>query len=150
MPHSSRPWFAESANEWIASASIAPELVTTAATVLPAAMPRLAASANKMDLSESACADMRRYFVGTGGARIIARPFFDPVEFTNVDITLSQRVGRIKPSPTLAVTAKAAELKAQGIDVLSLGAGEPDFDTPEHIKEAAVAALAKGFTKYTA
>ena len=63
---------------------------------------------------------------------------------------LSQRVGRIKPSPTLAVTAKAAELKAQGKDVLSLGAGEPDFDTPEHIKEAARKAIASGFTKYTA
>ena len=67
-----------------------------------------------------------------------------------MDITLSTRVGRIKPSPTLAVTAKAAELKAQGIDVLSLGAGEPDFDTPEHIKEAARGAIARGFTKYTA
>jgi len=67
-----------------------------------------------------------------------------------VDLTLSQRVGRIKPSPTLAVTAKAAELKAQGIDVLSLGAGEPDFDTPEHIKTAARKAITSGFTKYTA
>ncbi len=63
---------------------------------------------------------------------------------------LAQRSGRIKPSPTLAVTAKAAELKAQGIDVLSLGAGEPDFDTPQHIKDAAIKALAIGFTKYTA
>ncbi|MBI2383276.1 MAG: pyridoxal phosphate-dependent aminotransferase [Gammaproteobacteria bacterium] len=64
--------------------------------------------------------------------------------------TLALRTTRIKPSPTLAVTAKAAELKAQGIDVLSLGAGEPDFDTPEHIKEAARKAMASGFTKYTA
>jgi aspartate aminotransferase len=63
---------------------------------------------------------------------------------------LSQRVSRIKPSPTLAVTAKAAELKAQGIDVMSLGAGEPDFDTPAHIKEAAHQAIRDGFTKYTA
>lgn len=67
-----------------------------------------------------------------------------------MDLSLAQRVGRIKPSPTLAVTAKAAELKAKGLDVLSLGAGEPDFDTPEHIKEAARGALARGFTKYTA
>ncbi len=67
-----------------------------------------------------------------------------------MDLTLSQRVGRIKPSPTLAVSAKAAELKAQGIDVLSLGAGEPDFDTPEHIKTAARKAITSGFTKYTA
>ena len=62
---------------------------------------------------------------------------------------LAQRMGRIKPSPTLAVTAKAAELKAQGLDVLSLGAGEPDFDTPAHIKAAAIEAINKGFTKYT-
>ncbi len=63
---------------------------------------------------------------------------------------LSHRVSRIKPSPTLAVTAKAAELKAQGVDVMSLGAGEPDFDTPAHIKEAAHKAIRDGFTKYTA
>ena len=65
-------------------------------------------------------------------------------------IDLSQRVSRIKPSPTLAVTAKATELKAQGVDVMSLGAGEPDFDTPDHIKEAACKAIRDGFTKYTA
>jgi len=66
-----------------------------------------------------------------------------------VDQTLAARVGRIKPSPTLAVTAKAGELKAQGLDVLSLSAGEPDFDTPDHVKAAAVKAIADGFTKYT-
>lgn len=66
-----------------------------------------------------------------------------------MDLQLAQRMGRIKPSPTLAVTAKAGELKAQGLDVLSLGAGEPDFDTPEHIKQAAIEAINKGFTKYT-
>jgi aspartate aminotransferase len=66
-----------------------------------------------------------------------------------VELPLAQRMGRIKPSPTLAVTAKAAELKAQGLDVLSLGAGEPDFDTPAHIKAAAIDAINKGFTKYT-
>ncbi len=63
---------------------------------------------------------------------------------------LSARVQRIKPSPTLAVTARAAELKAQGKDIIGLGAGEPDFDTPEHIKEAAAKAMRDGFTKYTA
>ncbi|MGH8692645.1 MAG: pyridoxal phosphate-dependent aminotransferase [Burkholderiales bacterium] len=62
---------------------------------------------------------------------------------------LSARVQRIKPSPTLAVTARAAELKAQGKDIIGLGAGEPDFDTPEHIKEAAHKAIRDGFTKYT-
>lgn len=66
-----------------------------------------------------------------------------------MELSLAQRMGRIKPSPTLAVTAKAAELKAQGLDVLSLGAGEPDFDTPAHIKAAAIEAINKGFTKYT-
>lgn len=66
-----------------------------------------------------------------------------------MDLSLAQRTTRIKPSPTLAVTAKAAELKAQGKDVLSLGAGEPDFDTPQHIKDAAFEAINKGLTKYT-
>ncbi len=61
---------------------------------------------------------------------------------------LSQRVQRIKPSPTLAVTARAAALKAQGQDIIGLGAGEPDFDTPDHIKDAAKAALDRGATKY--
>ena len=63
---------------------------------------------------------------------------------------IAKRLGRIKPSPTLAVTQKARELKAAGRDVLSLGAGEPDFDTPDNIKEAAVAAIRRGETKYTA
>ena len=62
----------------------------------------------------------------------------------------SQRVQLVKPSPTLAVTAKAAELRATGLDIIGLGAGEPDFDTPEHIKAAAVQAIADGKTKYTA
>jgi len=63
---------------------------------------------------------------------------------------LSKRVQRIKPSPTLAVTARANELKAAGKDIIGLGAGEPDFDTPEHIKQAAIDAIQSGFTKYTA
>lgn len=62
---------------------------------------------------------------------------------------LSTRVQAIKPSPTLAVTARAAKLKAEGKDIIGLGAGEPDFDTPQHIKDAAIAAIIKGFTKYT-
>ena len=65
-------------------------------------------------------------------------------------LELSKRVQAIKPSPTLAVTARAAKLKAEGRDVIGLGAGEPDFDTPQHIKDAAVEAIGKGFTKYTA
>ena len=63
---------------------------------------------------------------------------------------LSRRVQAIKPSPTLAVTARAAALKAGGRDIVGLGAGEPDFDTPQHIKDAAIAAINSGFTKYTA
>ncbi|WP_372738623.1 pyridoxal phosphate-dependent aminotransferase [Neptunomonas sp.] len=67
-----------------------------------------------------------------------------------MDVQLSDRVNRIKPSPTLAVTNRAAELRAAGKDIIGLGAGEPDFDTPEHIKDAAIEALHNGFTKYTA
>ena len=63
---------------------------------------------------------------------------------------LSTRVKAIKPSPTLAVSARAAKLKAEGKDIIGLGTGEPDFDTPQHIKDAAIAAINKGFTKYTA
>ncbi len=67
-----------------------------------------------------------------------------------MSITLSDRVKTVKPSPTLAITARAAEMRAAGKDIIGLGAGEPDFDTPEHIKAAAVKALDNGFTKYTA
>ncbi len=63
---------------------------------------------------------------------------------------LSQRVQRIQPSPTLAITARAARLRAEGRDIIGFGAGEPDFDTPEHIKEAAIQAICNGFTRYTA
>jgi aspartate aminotransferase len=65
-------------------------------------------------------------------------------------LELSTRVQAIKPSPTLAVTARAAKLKAEGKDIIGLGAGEPDFDTPQHIKDAAIGAINRGFTKYTA
>ncbi|HHJ39020.1 MAG: aspartate aminotransferase [Methylothermaceae bacteria B42] len=64
-------------------------------------------------------------------------------------IPLSQRVQRIKPSPTLAITARAAAMRAAGKDVIGLGAGEPDFDTPDHIKQAAIKAIEAGMTKYT-
>ena len=67
-----------------------------------------------------------------------------------MDLQLSSRVQAIKPSPTLAVTNKAAELRAAGQDIIGLGAGEPDFDTPEHIKQAAIEAINNGQTKYTA
>jgi len=67
-----------------------------------------------------------------------------------VDIQLSGRVGRVKPSPTLAVSALAAQLKASGRDIIGLGVGEPDFDTPDHIKQAGIEAIQKGETRYTA
>jgi aspartate aminotransferase len=67
-----------------------------------------------------------------------------------LDVQLSDRVNNIKPSPTLAVTNRAAELRAAGKNIIGLGAGEPDFDTPDHIKAAAIDALNNGFTKYTA
>jgi len=67
-----------------------------------------------------------------------------------LDTHLSHRVQSVKPSATLAITARAKELKAQGKDIIGLGAGEPDFDTPAHIKQAAIDAIQAGFTKYTA
>jgi len=67
-----------------------------------------------------------------------------------LEIRLSDRVQRIKPSATLAITALANTLKTEGKNIIGLGAGEPDFDTPEHIKQAAIRALDEGFTKYTA
>ncbi len=66
-----------------------------------------------------------------------------------MDVQLSDRLASVKPSPTLAVTARANELKAQGKDIIGLGAGEPDFDTPQHIKDAAIEAIRAGMTKYT-
>ena len=66
-----------------------------------------------------------------------------------VTIRLARRIQRIKPSPTLAVTARAARLRAEGKDIIGLGAGEPDFDTPVHIADAGVAAIRAGHTRYT-
>lgn len=66
-----------------------------------------------------------------------------------MEIQLASRVGALTPSSTLAITAKAKELKAQGKDVIGLGAGEPDFNTPQHIIDAAVKSMNEGFTKYT-
>lgn len=63
-------------------------------------------------------------------------------------MSLSERVKKVKPSPTLAVDAKAKAMKAQGIDVVGFGAGEPDFDTPDNIKDAAIRAIRDGFTRY--
>ncbi|HON08332.1 MAG TPA: aminotransferase class I/II-fold pyridoxal phosphate-dependent enzyme, partial [Verrucomicrobiota bacterium] len=62
---------------------------------------------------------------------------------------ISRRAAALSPSLTLAIDAKAKALKAQGEDVIGFGAGEPDFDTPQHIKDAAAKAIAEGFTKYT-
>jgi len=73
----------------------------------------------------------------------------EPLDFAPSALKLSRRVQAIKESPTLAVTARAARLKAEGRDIIGLGAGEPDFDTPQHIKDAAKQAIDNGFTKYT-
>lgn len=67
-----------------------------------------------------------------------------------MSLSVSERVKRVKPSPTMAVTQLAAELRAAGRDVIGLGAGEPDFDTPDHIKQAGITAIQNGQTKYTA
>ncbi|MFM8340966.1 MAG: aspartate transaminase, partial [Methylomonas sp.] len=66
-----------------------------------------------------------------------------------MSITLSNRVKAGKPAPTLAVTARAAALRAAGKQIIGLGVGEPDFDTPDSIKAAAIQAINNGFTKYT-
>lgn len=63
---------------------------------------------------------------------------------------LAKRAGKIQPSPTLGITAKINQMRTQGIDIVGFGAGEPDFDTPDYIKQAAICALHHGFTKYTA
>src|SRR5436190_23894785 len=62
---------------------------------------------------------------------------------------LADRLARVKPSPTMAMTALATELKAAGRDIISLSVGEPDFDTPANIQEAAIAAMRRGETRYT-
>ena len=64
-------------------------------------------------------------------------------------IAVSRRVQRVKPSPTLAMTARAAQLRREGKDVISLSVGEPDFDTPAHIRAAGIAAIEAGYTRYT-
>jgi aspartate aminotransferase len=76
-------------------------------------------------------------------------PFFNTGN-SPLAVSLSKRVQKVKPSPTLAVTARAAKLKAEGKDIIGLGAGEPDFDTPVHIADAGVEAIRKGMTRYTA
>lgn len=67
-----------------------------------------------------------------------------------MDILLADRVQKVKPSPTLAIAAKATQMRAQGLDIIGLATGEPDFDTPQHIKFAAIKAIEAGDTKYTA
>ncbi|MBI2164768.1 MAG: aminotransferase class I/II-fold pyridoxal phosphate-dependent enzyme, partial [candidate division NC10 bacterium] len=65
-------------------------------------------------------------------------------------MSVSQRARNLVPSATLAISATARRMRAEGIDVVGFGSGEPDFDTPDHIKEAAIQAIREGFTKYTA
>ena len=82
------------------------------------------------------------------GFRTLARRF--QIGNPPLAVSLSKRVQKVKPSPTLAVTARAAKLKAEGKDIIGLGAGEPDFDTPKHIADAGVEAIRTGVTRYTA
>src|SRR5512134_420102 len=67
-----------------------------------------------------------------------------------VPVFLAERVKLVKPSPTVALTGRVAQLKAEGRDIIGLGVGEPDFDTPVHIADAGVDSIRKGFTRYTA
>jgi aspartate aminotransferase len=67
-----------------------------------------------------------------------------------VSLAVSQRVQRVKPSPTVALTGRVAQLRAEGKDIISLGIGEPDFDTPAHVAQAGIEAIQSGFTRYTA
>ena len=83
-----------------------------------------------------------------GGSGSTIRP--SPVPVSPRKMKMSERARAIGASPTLALDAKTKELQKQGIDVVNFGVGEPDFDTPDHIKEAAIEAIRKGFTKYTA
>ncbi|HJX25839.1 MAG TPA: pyridoxal phosphate-dependent aminotransferase [Chthoniobacterales bacterium] len=71
------------------------------------------------------------------------------MQLTTIDMEISERAAQLTPSLTLSIDSKAKAMKAEGIDVCGFGAGEPDFDTPEHIKAAAIEALQAGFTKYT-
>jgi Aspartate/tyrosine/aromatic aminotransferase len=73
-----------------------------------------------------------------------------PPRNPKVPVELAARVSRVKPSPTVALTGRVAKLKAEGKDIIGLGVGEPDFDTPVHIAEAGIAAIKGGFTRYTA
>src|ERR1700726_1641653 len=85
----------------------------------------------------------------TQSLNIAGLPNIKAITGNLVSPPVSRRVQRVKPSPTLAVTARAARLKAEGKDVIGLGAGEPDFDTPAHIAQAGIDAIKSGFTRYT-
>src|SRR5260370_31900532 len=86
-------------------------------------------------------------FTTKGSARKLAQ--FASLQYGLVMSFLADRLARVKPSPTMAMTALATELKAAGRDIISLSVGEPDFDTPANIQEAAIAAMRRGETRYT-
>src|SRR5271154_62018 len=73
-----------------------------------------------------------------------------PVTEATPDLKLTERINRIEPSATMAVVAEADKLRQQGIDVVDFGAGEPHFSTPQHVKDAAIAAIQNNFSRYTA
>src|SRR4030065_2928961 len=89
----------------------------------------------------------REWKKSTGSQRSFSSP--ESIQGGVKMTVLSNRAKSLKPSPTLAINAKAKSMQAQGIHVISFGAGEPDFDTPQNIKRAAKKAIDEGFTKYT-
>ncbi len=89
---------------------------------------------------------IRYGYLRAGPLELLALCFIDGAKVT---LPVSRRIQRVKPSPTLALTSRVTQLKAEGKDIIGLGAGEPDFDTPVHIADAGVEAIRKGFTRYT-
>ncbi len=85
----------------------------------------------------------------TRGEFTLALAPADAICLARMNYKISRRAASLSPSLTLAIDSKAKAMKAQGLDVVGFGAGEPDFDTPQHIKDAAIKALNEGFTKYT-
>lgn len=95
------------------------------------------------------CRSNGNFLDGRGAGSVKYHGFRVFIRMTDMNMKVSKRAQAVPPSATLAVTARAKELKAQGVNVISFGAGEPDFDTPDFIKEAAIAAINAGRTKYT-
>src|SRR5580698_7966093 len=100
--------------------------------------------------STAICHTQRRAFLARDGLFSYTAWATFNIGIPPLPVSLSKRVQKVKPSPTLAMTARAAKLKAEGKDIIGLAAGEPDFDTPLHISDAGVEAIRSGLTRYTA